>query len=334
MKVAVVTTSIYVPRVLELYSALDSTVRFFVAGDLKSPNKAVLEWMESRENVVWLPANVQKELKYKHSEMIGWNTDSRRNIAVLEALKWGADIIISIDDDMIPVSYDFFDVFRQTFLHPFSGLKLGAARHWFDAGAFTQPPARQRGLPIDVPFDSTPGFVVEARIGVAQGIILGVPDSDASTAIINQPFIHSATDILRHGFIVEPKAYAVFNSQITAFRRELALAFAQFYKWQGRNTDILASVLMRRIMRDLDLYTYFGPPAAYHARSKRPLFPDLQAEMHGLRTIHEMTDFCERMTSGPNVLTTCRFFYGGYAGLPSEMREAALAWCEDAESVL
>ena len=335
MKIALVTTTINVPKVLALYRALAAdSIRFFVAADKKTPWEEAEPFCEALGNCDFIGIGRQaKYLNYKSSELIGWNTDSRRNIAVLEALKWGAELIISIDDDMIPVS-PLFDDFEQRFIHPFSGLKLGAPGRWFDAGVCALPQTRQRGVPVDVEFDSTPGFATGAKIGAAQGIILGVPDTDASTAIASQPFIHTATDILRQGFVVEPKAHAVFNSQITAFRRELAPAFAQFYRWQGRNTDIIASLLMRRVMQDLDLYTYFGPPFGFHARAKRPLLNDLQAEMIGLRTIIEIQDYLDRMSSGEDVLATCRYFYGGCAALPSECSEAGLAWCEDVESVL
>ena len=37
--------------------------------------------------------------------LTGWNTDRRRNFALLEALKWGADLIVSVDDDMIPMNW-------------------------------------------------------------------------------------------------------------------------------------------------------------------------------------------------------------------------------------
>ena len=330
MKIALVTTTINVPKVLALYRTFSDSVRFFVAMDAKSPTEAY-EFCKQLENCVVVPATLAK---YKSDKFIGHNTDSRRNFAVLEALQWGAELIISIDDDMIPASSAFFADFEFRFVHRFSGLKLGNPDRWFDAGVCTLPQARQRGVPVDVEFDSTPGLVIGANIGVAQAIILGTPDTDAMTAIAAKPFIHTATDILRQGFVVEPKAHAVFNSQITAFRRELAPAFAQFYKWQGRNTDIIASLLMRRVMQDLDLYTYFGPPFGFHARAKRPLLNDLQAEMIGLRTIIEIQDYLDRMSSGEDVLATCRYFYGGCAALPSECSEAGLAWCEDVESVL
>ncbi len=327
MKIALITTTINVPHVLELYRKLDPDVRFFVALDKKSVDLG--DWAGEDEKMRLIPPAAQEQ--YEHSELIGWNTDSRRNIALLEALKWSAEIIVSIDDDMIPTQSEF--VPADVFEFGFSGLQLGKPGYWFDAGLFTVPPARQRGLPpanYDVAWE--PDFVVDAKIGAWQGIILGVPDTDAVTAIHASPKVLGASDILRNGFVVHPQAYAVFNSQIVCFRRELAPAFAQYYFAQKRNTDIMASMLMRRIMQEHRLYTYFGPPAFFHARTPRPLFNDLRAEMYGLEHIAAYADYLQRAPlPDASVVDQCRVLTEGWNG---PEKEAAMAWYRDVEKVL
>lgn len=332
MKTALITTTINVPRVLELYRKLDPDVRFFVAGDMKTPHDETTELCDRIGNCDFISQLRQTRKNYEHSGLIGWNTDSRRNIALLEALKWGADLIVSIDDDMIPQGdWDF----ACRFEFPFDGLQLGANRQWFDIGAFSTPPAAQRGLPPDVLPVSGAEHVVGARIGAAQGIIFGVPDTDAVTAMSKAPRVLGATDILRNGFVVHPEAFAVFNSQFTAFRRELAPAFAQFYNHQGRNTDIFASLLMRRIMRKKNLYTYFGPPMAFHARRSRPLFNDLKAEMWGLEHVAEWADYLARASLPTGTVTDqCRVLTEGCAIFSDEMKVCAKAWYNDVERAL
>ena len=330
LKTALITTTINVPRVLELYRKLDTDVRFFVAMDQKTPDYKT--WNLGDKFCLCMTPEYQQACSYESSELIGWNTDSRRNIALLEALKWGADLIVSIDDDMIPQGdWDF----ACRFEFPFDGLQLGANRQWFDAGAFSTPPASQRGLPPDALPVLGAEHVIDARIGAAQGIIFGVPDTDACTAITARPFITHASDILRNGFVVHPEAFAVFNSQFTAFRRELAPAFAQFYKHQGRNTDIFASMLMRRIMQDRNLYTHFGPPMAFHARTPRPLFKDLKAEMWGLEHIEEWAMYLA-MSTLPNTSVTdqCRVLTEGCAIFSDEMKACARAWYNDCDKVM
>jgi hypothetical protein len=313
---------------------------FFVAGDVKTPDETA-EFCKTlghpsfkQEGCTYLSPEMQRGLPYKSLKHTPWNSDTRRNIALLEALKWGAEIIISIDDDMIPTTDFFFFDFMATFSNTFYGLQLGMPKQWFNTGEFATPVTKQRGLPYDTTFYSFAISVTNAQIGVAQGIILGVPDTDAATAITNTPMIFNTSDVLRAGFVVDPAARAVFNSQITAFRRELAPAFAQFYPAQGRNTDIFASLLMRRIMRERGLYTYFGPPAAFHARQQRPLLPDLRNEMIGNERIVEFAEYLDRAPiSSHNVVLDVSDLVGGFDQklFPKEFWKA---WLEDCEAVL
>lgn len=340
MKTALITTTINVPTVLKLYQKLDDTVAIFVAGDKKTDVGAQyflekmatgLEECRGATGVFYLAPDQQTQ--WSCSELLGWNNDSRRNIALLEALKWGAEIIVSIDDDMIPCQGEF--VWPGLFEYGYDGLQFGEPGYWFDAGQFTIPIAKQRGLPLDYGFMLPVDHVIDAKIGAAQGIILGVPDTDACTAVTSAPRIHSVSDILRNGFVVHPQAYAVFNSQITAFRRELAPAFAQFYNHQGRNTDIFASLLMRRIMQERELYTYYGPPMAFHARAPRPLFNDLKAEMFGLEHIADFADYLRRspLLDAP-VVDQCRLLTEGCNLFSDEAKECAMAWYSDVERAL
>ena len=337
MRTALITTTVNVPTVLALYRKLGPDVRFFVALDKNTPEAAVNFCQYDIPNCEVL--YIQDQQKWRCSELLAWNNDSRRNIALLEAVRWGADIIVSIDDDMIPVDIDFFERIEMTLSEPFSGLQLGADRGWFDAGQFTFPAARQRGLPH---YEISNGYshAMDVQIGAMQGIILGVPDTDAGTAMRDKPFIKSATDILRNGFVVDPNAKAVFNSQITAFRRELAPCFAQFYKWQSRNTDIFASLVMRRVMRERGLYTYFGPPTGFHNRSERDPRKDLEAEAWGMDNIVAF-ERCLNETdlhAGDSVAAHTAYLYDAVAGqtgiVSVDMLGAVFAFLDDMRLVL
>ena len=337
MKIALITTTINVPKVLELYAKFAPSTdpdecKFFVAIDKKTPEEAVnfLAYDVANTQCVYLG----DQEKYESSALTGWNTDSRRNFALLEALKWGADLIVSVDDDMIPCNGEW--VRPELFEEDYAGVQFGTPGVWFDAGAFTKPVASQRGLPAGGGMIGSYDFVFDAKIGVMQGIILGIPDTGAVTAIERKPFVYSVDDILRNGFVVHPQAYAVFNSQITAFRRELAPAFAQFYAHQGRNTDIFASMLMRRVMQELDLYTYYGMPCGFHARQPRPLFKDLEAEMFGLKHIYAFAEYLARTEIQGNhtVTENCRDLMLNCPIFSDELKEVAHAWYSDCEKVL
>jgi len=320
MKTAVVTTTINVPEVLAVYKKYaPADIQFFVAGDLKTSKEA--QAFCYKHNINYLTPAMQQ--RWQSSEIIGWNNDSRRNFAVLEALKWGAELLISIDDDMVPYA-TFFTCFERLFEGRWSGLQIGEPGCWVDQGQYTIPAARARGLPATVPNYSRfknegIGVVHDVTIGVAQGIILGVPDTSAEMAMYPGPYITGVTDILRYGFVTHPECYSVFNSQITAFRREVAPGFAQFYAEQGRNTDIFASLMMRRNARAAGWYTHYGLPMGYHNRSVRDLNKDLQAEKWGVENIQAFA----KELDDPN------FHVENSKVLSDKTKEMSYLWLED-----
>lgn len=326
MKTALISTTINIPTVFAAYRAIDPDVRFFVAMDKKTPVEAYV-FLEALGNVEVLQPTVAK---YDCDHLIGHNTDSRRNIALLAALEWGAELLISVDDDMLVTSSKFFAEFECLFEEGFTGLQFGAQNRWLNAGGNI----KQRGLPTDVEFDQSVEQAIGVKIGAAQGLILGVPDTDACTAITKRPLVDGFTDDYKQGFVVHPWAHSVYNSQLTAFRRELAPAFAQFYAGQGRNTDLFASLLMRRVMEDRGLYMHFGLPFGYHARKPRPLFNDLKAEMYGLEHIADFAEFLHRApTQNHSAVEDCRDLMMGWSKDDATTAFFS-AWYDDVEKVL
>ena len=334
MRTALISTTINVPRVLALYRKLGPDVAFFIAADEKTPLEAYAFCADIPNCEIYSPDR-QKELGYECSALIGWNNDSRRNIALLEAVKDGAEIIVSVDDDMIGMG-DFFGTIDRVFSNTYSGIQMGAPQKWFDAGQLTFAPAPQRGLPVDFAHDNSFSLITDVHIGAMQCVILGIPDTDAATAISRHPLVLEASDVLRHGVVAHPEAFSVFNSQATVFRREFAPCFAQFYKWEGRNTDIFASLIMRRVMRDWGAYTYFGLPAAFHARTKRDLLADFKAEQWGLERVGRFAKFLDAcILPHEKVVNNLRLIYramGEDAML--DLAACALAFLDDMEKVL
>ena len=96
MKVIVTTTIFNPSKALQEFEKL-SDWKLIVVGDLKTPH----DLYRSR-NLIYLDPEFQ-ETNYKVlSDLLGWNTIQRRNIGYIEALKMGATIIASVDDDNIP----------------------------------------------------------------------------------------------------------------------------------------------------------------------------------------------------------------------------------------
>src|SRR5258708_30996345 len=109
MKIALITTTINIPSVLALYRRFDpsASVRFFVAVDEKTP-EAAISFCDSLGNCA-----VVRDTKYRCDTLIGPNSIQRRNLALLRALEWHADIIVSVDDDNLCLDPNYFLQFTR-----------------------------------------------------------------------------------------------------------------------------------------------------------------------------------------------------------------------------
>ena len=269
MKVAVATTTIHVPYAVQSLLACDRTgfeLRVFVAGDAKTPPQAY-EWCRTKLDVEVLSADYQLNLPYATVKLLPWNCIQRRNIAVLEALRWGADIVVLWDDDNIPLNPRYLTDFTDRLTGRFSGLMARGggwpsaygADGWFDVGELLVPRAPHRGFPYPGKCRWTYTHTVDATVGVVAGICMGDPDVGAVERMANSPTVHQVSEILHDGIAVDTTLHTVFNSQNTAFVRELAPAFLLCPQFR-RYDDIIASLVAQRVMREREQHACFGKP--------------------------------------------------------------------------
>lgn len=354
MKIALITTTINIPRVLKLYRACSPNVAFFVAGDLKTPTDAAM----GSDPPHYMSPDYQRALGYKCSDLIGWNTIARRNIALLEALKWGADIIVSIDDDNIPLSTDYFDRYEMVLsasIPPassiehtlFSGCSIYGFNGWFDPGQLAYPHeagvyASQRGFPHEKN-QGTWGIkpIVNAKVGVAQGLILGDPDTSAVDRIAWRPEVHRVSELARAGVVLDNNTYAPLNSQNIAFVCELAPCFLMIPQF-GRYDDIFASLIAQRVMRETGHVVHFGQPFVWQQRNAHDFNQDLAAELWGMQHVVEFASWLDRLYYKRESFTwpvtdMLRDMWDDFhhcAWCPPGVGELASAWLQDIESVL
>jgi hypothetical protein len=325
----------------------DSDVRFFVAGDRKTPKEAYELVLSLGENsTVCLPESGHK---WKCSEAIGWNTLARRNIAFLEALKWGADIIYSWDNDNLPVDRNHFkhlDVlhtfggygrgFKEA--NYFSGIKLTSENGWFDPGQLLIPPTRHRGVPYDKPPSKIASFVTRAKVGVAAGLVIGDPDCDATTRIERRPDAGSTHVFGATGAVIDPRTYTVFNSQNTAVIRDLIPAWFMM-PGVGRHDDIYASLIVQRVARARGYHVHFGQPFTYQQRNTHDQLVDLRAEIDGMGNVTTLAGALDAMhLPGKSVIGDVRRIYENLRAtcttlIPYPAIVAALAYLDDCEGL-
>ena len=340
MKIALITTTINVPKVLALYREIGPDVEFFVAGDRKSPHEAIRAFLKGVPNAHYFSDIDQESMCLASSEIIGWNTIMRRNFALFVAIKSRADIIVTIDDDNIPVSRNYFDEFRQIFSRPFCGLQVETDNRSFDVGQLLLPKVHHRGFPYDrrgisPTLKMTP--VSQATVGVAAGLWVGDPDIDAMARITNAPAIHNMSEVLQHGIVVAKDNLTVFNSQNTAFRRELA-PLMMVWTAVGRYDDIWASYFAQFLMQTTSSQIHFGKPFVWQDRNPQNLWRNLKDEMLGMEMTPRFLEDLWAIDAGKDtMLDRMRRTYDRMASfdyLPPAVCKLGRAWCDDLESIL
>lgn len=258
---------------------------------------------------------------------------------MLEALKWGADIVVLHDDDNYPVNPGHFDDFVSALHHPFNGIAVKGFSGWFDVGQLLDPVAGHRGFPIDaVPLWSA-STVVGAKVGVAAGICMGDPDIDSVTRIVNRPQpidVHRCSELLDAGIVVRPSTKTVYNSQNSAVLREFVPAMLLCPQFK-RFDDILASLVTQRVMRDRDYHVHFGRPRVFQQRNPHNLLRDLEDELWGMQHIARFADWIDDISLDKNasILSNVAQIYDqSPEWMPAGVRELAAAWAEDCARVM
>ncbi len=197
--------------------------------------------------------------------------------------------------------------------------------------------ACQRGYPQHLPpFPTTLHPVVDAQIGVAQGMILGDPDTSAIDRISKRPETHQLSELLRAGVITDPRdrTYAPLNSQNTAFLRELAPCFLMVPSY-GRYDDIYASLVAQRVMRERGLCVHYGQPFVWQERNPHNLLKDLAQEQWGAEHIIEFAAWLDSFNGVADAIPFLRLMATNLPSfIPPATQELWLAWLDDCEKVL
>lgn len=332
MRVGLCTTTINVPKALEWYRAC-GTARFFVALDEKTDPGAT-QFLQTIGNTMAIPLSRQAE--WKCCAPIGKNSIQKRNLAFLEALKWGADLIVSADDDNYPMNRAYFATYEGLFAEPFSGLQATTIG-FFDSGEMLIPKQKQRGIPHDNNPSMEIGTVTNARIGVAQGLCMGAADVDAATRFDDERPVHQMSEVVRAGLVVDPGSRTIWNSQNTAIVRELVPAWGMI-PHVGRMDDIYASIICHRIMREYGYYAHYGLPAIWQSRNPHNLIKDMRAEIDGYDNAKKLAMILDNIIlPGKSVLADCRQIWRTLSAtpiFPPEALKAMVTWLDDVESVL
>lgn len=369
MSIALVTTTINVPELLRQFREMRDDVRFIVVGDLQSPHTEIQRLCDELTNAVYLAPEAQEALGYGCTATIPYRCIQRRNIGLLEAIKSGADIIISWDDDNSPINDHYFDDLEFAFADPVLWIAgRDESDRWFNPGAHASQQYYYRGFPYSLrdhrdyhggyrPSGNQPyAGLSESRlarekigrhpvieyppaVGIINGLVLGDPDCSATERLERKPCVSQHSKMLWDGIITDPRqCWAPFNSQNTAYIREIA-PLMLLMPHIGRMDDIWGSLVAQRVMQETGYGVRFGRPFVHQDRNPHDLTRDLEQEMLGIRYTERFADDLRSvsLSTGASVLdnlSTVVEAMAGFEYLPPESAAFARAWVEDVGSLL
>lgn len=277
-KLAIVTTTINQPtKALYKYIKLAASNdwRLIIVGDKKTPHGAYKNLQKQYPHTLrYVSPDEQEEISRELSDLIGWNCIQRRNFGFIVALRLGAEILATVDDDNIP--YDNWGQFLAIGNEPQIAVHQSPEIVFDPLSVTTNSRLWHRGFPLE--FLGTRhrtkylSHLKRPRVLVQADLWDGEPDVDAICRIAKGPF-----DVQ---FPEEPFAGTApgpFNSQNTFLHKDVFPTYFLF-PHVGRMDDIWASYVTQAAFPDSVVY---GSASVYQERNDHNLVTDLKNELIG-----------------------------------------------------
>jgi hypothetical protein len=272
-KFIVTTTINNITPALRMYDNLEGWT-LIVIGDKKTPEINL-------DNGIFIPHNIQDSLGFECARHIPWNVIQRRNLGYLLAIKEGADIIATIDDDNIPLQCWGQDIYvGDTVLRRMISADT-ICDSLFEHSNVTTEKLWHRGFPIQELENrhKRKEKISKGYVDVQAGLWNGDPDIDAVCRIAGGPF---DLEFSNSEFLIDYNCFSPYNTQNTLFSRRISPAMCLLFDI-GRMDDIWASYMCQRIMRELQSCVLFTGPTVYQDRNDHDLSVDLEKEVIGYR---------------------------------------------------
>jgi hypothetical protein len=263
----IIVTSIFEPtEAVKKFSKVND-FNMIVVGDKKSPPKYDCENVEF---LAW-----DKELPFSLAKKLPFNHYCRKMLGYLWAMQQGAEVIYDTDDDNLPLdnwnipefsaNYDITEK-NQGFLNIYN--------------YYTEQKIWPRGFPLPEIIENKK---VSAQanetinVGIWQGLADGDPDVDAIYRLTDNTPCYF--DKNKAPIIFNEGTLCPFNSQNTAFRKEL---FALLYLPSTvtfRYTDILRGLVAQPIMWNAGFKLGFTTATVFQNRNVHNYLKDFESEI-------------------------------------------------------
>jgi hypothetical protein len=302
-KYAIVVTTINDGRFLPAYLAnlrehghLADT-RLYVVGDRKTPPacRAAAD-AAARDGLDCPYLGVEEQTAFLRDlpaidRIVPWNSDNRRNVGFLMALRDGAEVVISIDDDNLPVPGTDFVGGHAVTGRELEAPEVSAASGWynlFDVLEHTPAlPVWPRGYPyrLRAP-QQVETRLARRRVHVNAGLWLGDPDVDAITRIAIHPDVKR---MAQERGLLAAGTFSPINTQNTAVHRDAMVAYYYVRMHEpmhgarlNRFGDIWSGYFVQKCAKALGHAVAFGAPPVEQVRNDHDLFVDLREEYWGI----------------------------------------------------
>ena len=264
----IIITSIFRPtEAIEKFANLKSW-KVILVGD----KKTAVDW--NYPGVTYLSPEAQQEVAAKFSNLLPWNSYTRKNIGYLYAISQGGEIIYETDDDNIPLENwvsepDFTadtELIRDaSFVNIYS--------------YFTDKKVWPRGIPLRCVLDAETPKVAPAKnlkVGVWQFLADEDPDVDAIYRLTNNTPIYFDW---RSPLVLDQGVCCPFNSQNTYFRKETFPLLYLPSTVTFRFTDILRGLVAQPILWAAGYHLGFAGATVLQKRNPHDYLKDFESEI-------------------------------------------------------
>jgi hypothetical protein len=333
---AIIITTINVPQnIYEFMEKADSEWLPIIVGDTKTPHDEVEKVCRDNRGIYLSPER-QKTLGFTHGEALPWGCYDRKNLGYLFALREGAEIVYSTDDDNFPPE------------HWDSYAKLGKQRikavssesGWWNCFSLGNTSIKPRGYPVWL-FQEEDNYTYDERemdVAIQMGLCGGDPDIDAMTRLVLNPRIETFAD---EDVALEVDTMCPYNTQNTFISREMLPANML---WCGAQTtvyrydDIFAGYVGQVIARYHGKTVKFGRPHLHQERNQHDHLKDIKSELGGMLcqerflSILRNIDFREQRIAD-NLRQIVYTVVNEIEELPEQFKTYVDTWCDDLEKI-
>jgi hypothetical protein len=312
-KICVVVTTINDGSFLEKYRDIiitenvASDITIIVIPDLKTPPQLyekcknikkntgieiICPTIEEQDNFLTKLGNIKNIIPY--------NSDNRRNVGFLMALEKGCDILISIDDDNIPIEGNKFFLEHSIVNETIEIEAVNSNNGWFNICTLleTEPPhIYPRGFPYHIRHKSTEVKTqkIKSTIHINAGLWLQTPDTDAITHLSSPPLSKSFKG---KSYVLGKNTWSPINTQNTALSAKCLPAYyfiKMGYNIMGnlmdRYGDIFSGYFVQACAKNLGYGIKVGTPLVNHIRNPHNYLKDLFQEIWPIAILEDITQW-------------------------------------------